>query len=55
MNDLEIIIDLILSNLDIASAIEYLLNVEKFKEGSDLVSLRPVLNNLFGLSFKSVD
>ena len=55
INDLEIIIDFILSNLDIASAIEYLLNVEKFKEGSDLVSLRPVLNNLFGLSFKSVD
>jgi L-cysteine:1D-myo-inositol 2-amino-2-deoxy-alpha-D-glucopyranoside ligase len=54
-NDLEIIIDFILSNLDIASAIEYLLNVEKFKEGSDLVSLRLVLNNLFGLSFKSVD
>ena len=36
INDLEIIIDFILSNLDIASAIEYLLNVEKFKEGSDL-------------------
>ncbi|MFM1825560.1 MAG: hypothetical protein RLZZ37_195 [Actinomycetota bacterium] len=49
--DLDSILDLILNNLDFASAIEFVLNIEKFEENSDLVSLDLVMNNLFGLSF----
>jgi len=51
MNDFENILKLILNNLDFSSAIEYVLNAEKFDEKDDLISLELVMNNLFGLSF----
>lgn len=55
INDFENILELILNNLDFSSAIEYILNAEKFDEKDDLISLELVMNNLFGLSFSDAN
>ena len=55
INNLEYIIDFILNDLDFSSAIQYILNIDKFEYSKDLISLGEVMNNLFGLSFKNVN
>ena len=55
INNLEYIIDFILNDLDFSSAIQYILNIDKFEYSKDLISLGEVMNNLFGLSFNNVN
>ena len=55
INNLEYIIDFILNDLDFSSAIQYILNIDKFEYSQDLISLGEVMNNLFGLSFNNVN
>ncbi len=55
INNLEYIIDFILNDLDFSSAIQYILNIDKFEYSKDLISLGEVMNNLFGLSFHNVN
>lgn len=52
-DDLLTVVDLLLSNLNFSAAIEHVLKVEKMNSDIDLVSLKLVMNNLFGLSFNS--
>lgn len=53
--NVETILDYLLKDLDFASAIKYILGIDKFDQGNDLVSLDKLMNNLFGLRFNSVN
>ena len=50
---LENILKIVLNNLDVGAAIEYIMNVDKFENQDDLIPLETVMNNLFGLSLKN--
>ena len=50
---LDNILKIVVNNLDVGAAIEYIMNVDKFENQDDLIPLETVMDNLFGLSLKN--